>query len=137
VESAHDLEGARRLDRNVARSIRLETEGYSVDAINQLRNVGRWRCCDRESIDPIAISGNRLQLVEVHPDAQITARYLGWIRSPPHDRADNHGVAHRSGARRDRNAVADFQVGSLGQRVIDSDCARLPLYGRRGRATNR
>ncbi len=137
MEAAHDLESPRRLDGNVVRSIRLEAEGYSVDAIDQLRNVRCPRRRDRESIDAVSVSGDRLQLIEVHPDAQIPARHLGWIGSPPHDRADNHDVAGHSGGRRDRNAVADFQVCSLGERIIDRNSPWLPLYRRGGRATNR
>jgi hypothetical protein len=137
VEAAHHLKSARCLDGNVARPISIEAEGDTIDPIDQARNVSRWRCRYGESIDPVAVSGNSLYLIEMHPDAQIPARHFGRVRSSPHDRADDHRIANRSGKRRNRNPVANLEMRSRRECLIDRDGTRLPLYRRGGRATNR
>src|SRR4051812_49910831 len=81
MKATDDDERSRRLDGDVARPICLETERRAVDPPNGAVGRGVSLRRDRESIDAVAISGQRLQLVEMHTDAILRARHLGWIRA--------------------------------------------------------
>jgi hypothetical protein len=137
MESTHHLKRARCLDRDLTRSICPEPESDAVDAIDQPWNVRRRSGLDGESIDPVAVSGDGLYLIEVHPHAQIPARNLGWIRSAPYDRAHYRTVTNPSGTRRDRDVIAHLEMRPRSKGFVDCDRARLPRYRYLARATYR
>jgi hypothetical protein len=47
----------------------VEAEGDVVDSIDRPLDIGRRSRCNRESIDAISVSGDFLELIEVHPHA--------------------------------------------------------------------
>jgi hypothetical protein len=73
----------------------------------------------------------------MHPNAEVSTRNLGRISSSPHDRANDHSVAGRSGARGDRDTVPDLEIRPRGERFVDGDRARLWLSRRYAGATDR
>jgi hypothetical protein len=50
-----------------------------IDSIDSVPDVSRRSRCNREAIDSISVSGDLLELIEVHSDAEIAARHLGRI----------------------------------------------------------
>jgi hypothetical protein len=73
----------------------------------------------------------------MHPNAEISTRDLGRVSSSPHDRADDHSVAGRSGARGDQDTVSNFEIRPRGERFVDGDRARVRRVRSYTRATDR
>ena len=60
-----------------------------------------------------------LELVQVHADAVLRARDLGWIGATTHERGNNDRVARSAWCLRENDAVANREVCVGGEALID------------------
>ena len=52
-----------------------------------------------EPVDAVSVADQRLQLVEVHPDAVLGARHFRRVGAPLHERRHDDGIAGAAGRR--------------------------------------
>jgi len=107
-----------------------------IDSIDSVPDVSRRSRCNREAIDSISVSGDLLELIEVHSDAEIAARHLGRIGATLYYRADDHPLCIGSRSSRPRgesNGIAYLEMRALGKGFVDRDRPQLI----RGRARSR
>ncbi|MEA2766936.1 MAG: hypothetical protein QOK07_3340, partial [Gemmatimonadaceae bacterium] len=107
-----------------------------VDSIDGVVDVGRRSRCNREAIDPISVSGDLLELVEVHSHTEIAARDFGRIGATLYYRADDHPLCVGSRSSRPRgesNGIAYLEMRPLRKGFVDRNRPQLI----RGRARSR
>jgi hypothetical protein len=137
VEAADDGEGAGRLDGHLARAMRPEAEGDVVHPAQELGGRAVAGGGDGEAVHAVAIAGERLQVVEVQPDAVLVAGDVARIGAAAYEGGDAHGVAGRIGARAELDEVADAEAGVGGQSLVDRHRAVRGRSGGRAPAARR
>ena len=89
------------------------------DTASPVARASRVR--DGEAVDAIAVAEERLEMVEVQPDAILAARDLGGVGAPLDDGGDDDRVARHSRLRRDDDAVTDAERGVGGEARVYCD----------------
>ena len=89
---------------------------------------------DGEAVDAVAVAEERLELVEMQPDAILSARDLGGVGTSLDDGGDDDRVARHPRLRRDDDAVADAECGVGGEASVYCDRAGVALLRRRARS---
>lgn len=142
------LKRPRRLDGDVPGAIRAESKRDVVDAIDQSPWIGRRQRGYRKAIHAIPVTGDMLQLIEVHSYQQIGARNLRWVGSAPdycthhyslgrrHDsgvtagRCRHHREILGAGPRQQDDGISYLELGLRGERFVDRDRSRRILRPR-------
>ena len=129
MEPAHDLERARRLDRDVRGAMRAKAEGRGVDPVQRIRRRAGACRGEREAIDPIPVSDQCLEMSEVHPHPVLRPCDLGGIGSPPCDGGDANGVSCIFGCAGENDPIADTEARIGREPLVDCDTPLARLDG--------
>jgi hypothetical protein len=86
-----------------------------VDARHRVARGASVARSDGEPVDAVAVAEQRLEMVEMQPDAILAARDLGRVGATLDDGGDDGAVARHPRLGRDDDAVADAEPGVGGE----------------------
>jgi hypothetical protein len=88
---------------------------------------GAVACAHGEAVHAIAVAEQRLEVVEMQPDAILASRDLSRVSAALNDGGDDDGVAGEAGLGRDDDTIADAEAGVGGEASVYCDSAWLIL----------
>jgi hypothetical protein len=133
MEAADDEEGLRRLDGDVARSMRAKAECRAVDGLHRPLGRGVATRAHGKPVDAVAVIDEPLEMIEMQADVVLSTRDLGRVGTAAHYPADDHGVAGTTGCRCENDAVSYTECRVVGQGLVYRYATRRSLKDREQR----